>query len=699
MKTIESFPAQKQTYQAVGTEDQKILAAFTPEQQVEIRHKLRILSTLAYFIGKDFRIPVELNEPGQGWHWDFEHNVIRVDPKDLLEKPMDYLRFVICHEGGHRRISRTEFIPLEVWQQPGFSFLMNAIEDPRDNNFVAEAYPRFREQMKLAYEHDLDFEAKAKDEAVKKLGCQPRFMQAGFEYIRLWFCERRGSETAVSPDLPDDVRQTVAATLEAARDSWWRYPSKQEADEREETIKAYAKVSYEINRDDIWPQFQKLVEADLKDQGVQELLKDMVAKAASGKGAEGRPGGPMVPKELKGKLTPEEKKALADALEKGLRAGDAAVPLDALPEGLKKKIKEFIDGLSEDEKKNLAEKAKGGIKALEGELNKELAGKLSDDPEKKAGRGKGDQKDAGKATVSAGERTTEGPIQERPASALGKRVFSEAMTKIIEDENAYERERREVLPIIDQTEGELRRIFLERTMTSWKGGFRSGKRVDVKKRIQERVKGVPAMQSEAWQKRERPKQKDYAITLLNDLSGSMAWDGKSAADLKAKIVFAEVLNRIGIRVEILGFHDELLEYQKFGQALSKDVRKRIGEMPAVAESKRCHGCKMDHNATDIGWATKLAADRLGRQQEKHKILITISDYVLEASPKHPITLESAVEEVAEMPAIKLVGIRIGEGGADMDQAYARGLGGFPTSELAIKLANLIKEVIVRYDAF
>ena len=140
----------EQVYQALNPNREKqILAQFTPEQQEEIRQKQQTLSSLAYFIGKDFRIPVELNEPGGGWYWNFKDNEIRIDPKDLLEKPMDYLRFVISHEGGHRRISRTDFIPLEEWQQPGFSFMMNAIEDPRDNNFVAESYPKFREQMSL----------------------------------------------------------------------------------------------------------------------------------------------------------------------------------------------------------------------------------------------------------------------------------------------------------------------------------------------------------------------------------------------------------------------------------------------------------------------------------------------------------------------------------------------------------------------
>ena len=70
-----------------------IISQFEPSQQSEIRQKQQVLSSLAYFIGKDFRIPVELNNPGAGWHWDFAENKIRIDPKDLVEKPMDYLRF------------------------------------------------------------------------------------------------------------------------------------------------------------------------------------------------------------------------------------------------------------------------------------------------------------------------------------------------------------------------------------------------------------------------------------------------------------------------------------------------------------------------------------------------------------------------------------------------------------------------------
>ncbi|MEI6627375.1 MAG: hypothetical protein WCL61_02165, partial [bacterium] len=289
-----------------------LLDQFTPQQQAEILRKQRILSSLAYFIGKDFNIPVELNEPGKGWHWDFKANIIRIDPIDLLEKPLDYLRFVISHEGGHRRISRTDFIPIEEWKQPGFAFMTNSIEDPRDNNFVADSYPKFQEQLALGYEWLSDLDEKTDQVAKKKLGFTPRFKRAGFEYIKQWFKERAGEEMKLSDGLPEEIKAVVLKTLESAKDSWWRYPSKEEADQSEDVIVEYAKVSYEINRDEIWPEFKKLVDSDMADEQMQEALKD-AQKSAQGKGGQGG-----LPQKLKDKMTPQEQKDLEKAIEEAI---------------------------------------------------------------------------------------------------------------------------------------------------------------------------------------------------------------------------------------------------------------------------------------------------------------------------------------------------------------------------------------------
>jgi hypothetical protein len=727
----ELTPQSERAYHALNRgKEESILAEFTPEQQAEIKEKQRVLSSLAYFIGKDFKIPVELNSPGAGWHWDFENNVIRIDPKTLLESPMDELRYLMCHEGGHRRVSRTDFIPLEEWRQPGFSAMMNFIEDPRNDSFVEESYPSYRDNIDAAWGSFFEKEKqKMEDLAMQKLGTRPRFAQAGYEYIRHWFNERNRKKIEIDEGLPEDVRAVVAATLESARDSWLRYPSRVEADnggrigrkkaDGEALIREYAKLSYEINRDEVWPEFKKLIDADMEDQKTQELLQDMQQDGGEGKGEEGEQkpsegGGKGLPQNLKDKLTPEEQEALAEAIKKAmdeaLGVGEEAqgegeegertegkpqagagkpagkpVDLGSLSQELKQKIKEYIESLPEDQQKEIAEKAQAALKEFEDALNEELQGKLSDDPEKKAEREKKLEEinEIEQSGTSASERViSKGPVKERPTKILGQRVFSEKLAEMEKGENEYEKYRKEVMSLIDKLEAELRQIFVDRKVTAWKGGFKGGKRIDIKRRIQEKAKDVPVMESHAWQKRERPDEKAYAVTILNDVSGSMAWDGKSTSDLKAKIVLAEVLNKIGVNVEIIGFNDELIEYQNFGQDISKETRERIGEMPQVVRSKRCDQCKMDHNATDIGWATKVAAERLAKQKAKQKILITISDYQLEESPKHPARdyALDKIRESLEETDLNLINIDLGHGG-------------FSIEALPETLAELIKKAI------
>jgi len=714
--------------------EKDILSTFSEKEQKEIKYKQRVLSSLAYFIGKDFEIPVELNKPGEGWHWDFKANKIRIDPKDLLEKPLDYLRFVISHEGGHRRISRVDFIPLEQWKQPGFSFMMNAIEDPRNNNFVAENYPKFREQMDLAYNLDLDFEDKYKDKAQEKLGYQPKFMQAGFEYIKLWFKEQKDEEGEVSKGLPAEVQEVVKKTIASAKDSWWRYPSRQEANESEETIRKYAQVSYEINRDEIWPEFQKLVEQDLEDQKAQEFMKDM----QKGEGESGQ--SQSMPQELQDNLTSEEQKELEKAIdevieevkkekekqeqesEKGKgkegeeKEGESQeggkaegepqggepkgkpIDLNSLSEGLKQKIKEYIDSLSDDKKKELQERAKKEIKDLEKEINEELGGKLSDNPEKKAERG-GDEKPQGEKEKpeeqSEIELDKEGEKQRQKDLQKYRDILEKSLEK---DANAYEQYRNEVLPIIDKLENDLREIFVARRASRWQSGFRTGKRVDIKTRIQEKAKGIPAVESKAWQKRELPTEKDYAISILVDLSGSMRGNEKIQETFKALIVLAEVLNKLSIKTEILGFNDRLYEYQTFGEDFSQEIRENMGGV--LEEVENFSGGRASYN--DDGWALQETSKRLAKQRETERFLMVLSDGSPEESSAHSgpeFDLGRIVNRTMQETDQKLIGLGIGEDTEHVEKFYPNSLANIDVKEMSEKLAGVIKEMIVNYQNF
>lgn len=667
---FENIKFEKPIFEKLGKEE-KILSGFSEKEQEEIRRKQKILSSLAYFIGKDFQIPVELNEPGKGWHWDFKENKIRIDPKDLLEKPEDYLRFVISHEGGHRRISRTEFIPLEVWRQPGFSFMMNAIEDPRDNNFVAENYPKFKEQMDLAYALDLDLENKAKEKAKEKLGYQPKFMQVGFEYIKQWFYKAKGEKLTISEDLPEDVKEVVAKTLAFAEDSWLTYPSRKEADsggilpngekaDNETIIKEYAKASYEINRNKIWPEFKKLVEKDMENQKMQEFLKDMERQ-------------------------------------KGVEKKEEYMPadLDSLSPEEKEKLKQDFDSLPEEKKRELQEKAEKAFKDFEKEINEEVGGKLSDNPEKKEAREKLEKEISGGEKEKSKEQEQKEAPQKPKEEPKELKDYRELIQKTLEkDANIYEKYRREVLPIIDKLENDLREIFVARRANKWLSGFKTGKRIDIKKRIQEKAKGVPAIESKAWQKRELPQEKDYAISLLIDLSGSMEGE-KIKETFKATIILAEALNRLSIKTEILGFNDRIYEYQKYGDQMSRSVRENMGGMlKEVGSSRSAYN--------DDGWALEQASERLERQKAEEKFLIVLSDGQPEESPQHSGSRydpHKIIEKVAKETNQKLIGLGIGRGTKHVEEYYPNSLADVPMEEMAGKLADIIREAIENYDKF
>ncbi len=696
MSHLERFAAIKSSkqndFEGRNSEQANILAGFSEKERAEILHKQKVLSSLGYFIGKDFDMPILLNRPGAGWHWNFKENHIKIDPKDLLEKPLDYLRFVISHEGGHRRISRTDFIPEEVWKQPGFSFMMNAIEDPRDNNFVAEAYPKFREQMNVAYTLDTQFEEEAKKAAEAKLGTIPRFLQAGHEYIKQWFNESNGKPFTIDESLPKEVREAVGETLAAAQKSWWRYPSKEEADESEKLISRYAQASYRINLEKIWPEFKKLVDEDVKDQQTKKALDDMQKSGEpqesqekkDGENGEPQQGNGGIPQELKDKLSPEEAQELGEKMEAAKDAEDKPGPIDpsSLSPELKKKIGEYVDSLPQEVKDELERRAQEAIREFEEEINKAIEAKLAED-EKEA---------------SESKQTTPEEVQPQDEQRTDTSDVSEVREKLesllAPSPEAYDQVMREVLPLIDRLENDLREIFVARRAHGWESGHKFGKKIDLKRRIQEKAKIIPAVESHAWQKREAPSEKDYAISLLVDLSGSMR-GAKITETFKAVVVLAEVLNALSIKTEILGFNDRIHNFQDFNARLTDEARRKMGSMLQEVSSERAR-------YNDDGWALKEASMRLAQEDAEEKFLIALSDGTPEESPAHgksEFELHKVVKEILEKTDQKLIGLGIGSGTEHVSGYYPNSLADVPVKEMAEKLADLIREVIANYEDF
>ena len=207
------------------------------------------------------------------------------------------------------------------------------------------------------------------------------------------------------------------------------------------------------------------------------------------------------------------------------------------------------------------------------------------------------------------------------------------------------------------------------------------------------------MESKAWQKREMPDEKDYAISLLVDLSGSMSRDNKIEETFKAVIVLSEVLNRLSINLEILGFNDRIYEYQDFGQPMSKPIRENMGGMLGEVDDTSDTG-KAQWN--DDGWALEKASERLVRQKADQKFLVVLSDGTPEESSMHPRSkyeLGKMIKKIIEETDIRLVGLGVGRGTEHVGEYYPNSIANVKVKEMAEKLADLIKEVVANYDKF
>lgn len=661
---------------AVNPQEQ-ILGQFSPDEQKLIRERMRVLSRIPGHVGKDFEMAVELNNPGGGWHWNFAINHVRVDPKDLLKKPLDWCRQTMAHEGFHRRVSRTDFIPKDEWEQPGFSSMMNSIEDPRIENFGSEAYPPYGKLVKTAYEHDLETEKKMKASADEKLGRQPRFMQAGFEYIKQWFNQSQGRPFELSKDLPDDVRAVVEKTLKAAEDSWLRYPTRDEADGSEDIIKAYAKKSYEINRDQVWPHFKQLVEQDIKDQQIPEFIKDMMK-------GEGQPGAGQ------GGLSEEDKQDLKEAIKNAMtgKGEGKPVPFDAIPDELKQKIREAIDALPEDKKRALAEAAKAAIKELGEEFAQQFEGEFV-----KAGEPKpesGSPEAEGKAWSESERAADDARLEMR-------RRMEESLER--GEGDPYQEALKEMAPYIDALTGDLRDVFVKRRMTKTESGYRAGRRWNIRTRIKERIAGIPLLKTQSREQPESPgEETDYAVLLQIDLSGSMSRGNKIREAFKSVVLLGETLNNLGIKFEVDGFQDILLEFKRFDEELDDTMRTKLNQLPLEVKNENPSG----HNNAgdnDDGACLKAASEHLGNQTAREKILIVLSDGApaMDSGRKSQAQLDRELKEVvAEIKANtdqKLIGVGVNSGA--VSRYYENSLPDVDARELAETLGEILRSVIER----
>jgi len=622
----------------------------TPETGIdpEIERKLKII---AQRVGGDFGMKVEIipagkrpkGEPEVGSYFNPKETKIVFDPEHVKKDPEE-AEFVAGHEGGHRAITRgPETIGLkkekiqETYNQVGFAFTFNALEDPADNNWVREKFPGLEPNIKKIYDQDLE-ESEKKNvplglnhpeafQSMKLLGYIPKFVYYGSEIIRYW---HKGE---FSIKLDPEVKKALDKTKKEAEDYFETIPGSKPT---EKEIIEKAKERFLIDYEKIWPEVKKLVEQDLNNEKLRQMLMQGLGK---------------------------------DKLPKDLQQEGASVPMDELSEGLKKKLKEVFDSLPEEQKKELEEKAEKQLKEFEDKLNEELKGKLNqDNPESHEER------------AIRIKQEKEGKEKERQEKEEVEKARKEFEKKLEAQMSEYDKVYKEVKPLIDDLYRKLLKIFIPERHPRWKSGYPSGSRIDLAKAMQ--YEADRSKYTELWERKSIPQKIDYRFSLLIDLSYSMKGE-KIEQAFRGLVVLTETLNRLDLKHEIIGFTDTFSNnvkvYKEFKEKLSKEARERVSSM---------RGVKMGNTPTNS--ATRFASERLEENKGRYNFLITLTDGQPTDDKE---AVKTFIKQSGKTANQKFIGLGLGPSTGHVKELYPNSIANISIKELPQKLAQLFEEII------
>ncbi len=156
--------------------------------------------------------------------------------------------------------------------------------------------------------------------------------------------------------------------------------------------------------------------------------------------------------------------------------------------------------------------------------------------------------------------------------------------------------------------------------------------------------------------------------------------GKIQEDFKGKVVVSEVLNRLGIDFEILGFGDDfkdnIFEFKKFGEKFSEGTRNRMAKIVSMPSGN-----------TPAGKGLERASERLARMKGKDNFLIVLTDG--EPTDISKEALKEKARELGVRSRQKIIGVGLGSGTAPVVEAFPIGLGNLKIEDISGILAKLI----------
>lgn len=623
-------------------------------------------------------------------------------PEKILEANENIVKGSAAHEAGHVAISRMgRFIPDKIIQEPGFHQFIAAIEERPTDQVVRDRYAgagRWVDELR----RDQANRGRVAAETKTNVGYLPKSMQMSNFIV---FSPHLDKPPLVHSEDVKEIYDRVREYVEAVEHI---LPPE---GAREEDIVAHAKERYKIAYKKVWPEVKKLVEQDLKTEGLRQMVNEKKDKGAMEqlmealedelkKELESAMSGPHgEPTESQGDAKKESEKQ-ESSKEKGEQSEDSEgaesetspppgfgtpIPMDTLSQKLLDALDRAFKSLPEATQKELEDRARRVLEAMEDKMVKELQGKLEEMPLQTHEEYHEEVLHKKEEAQRHKEAEEEKKLVEHELRAVERKLM-EAQQSTSLYEKTYQQ--------IQKQDEELYRLLEEIFTPNIKRTMRltsSGAKINLPAVFRweaGRNAGAKALDNRIFEATHLPEKKDYAFVILNDLSASMQIGYRIENDFKGKMLLAEVLNRLGVRTQLMGFHDHILMLKGFREELTDAVRSKMESMLSEVHKGRW---------TNTGMSLREASADLAGEPAKEKFLIVITDGLpqirgmnsLEAAKE----LHDAVKHILGATDQKLIGLGLGVGTAFVKKFFPASVADIFAEELPRVLGDLLPDMI------
>jgi hypothetical protein len=606
----------------------------TELQPSETDELTRELAVLAAGLCHDAGLTLEAR--GERWSYDPLRRRLRVSEKDLREKGRDWCAGRLVNEVGHYWLTRHDLFALlcrpEAAEERPFPsqvvgrMLMDVLDDPRVNRWMAERYPGSERWLSAVREGS----------GLCPAGpCVPLVVNFCVECM---FEADRGFEPSPWP-LPEPVLDALERTREARRAYAASLPSTSIGKlQEDDPIARFRERVVPALVSSLWVPPAYEAEIELRALDALELAQREILPVAA-----------------------ELWQRDADRIERWL----AAHPLEQqqLAEGIDgKEARELFQRVCpiEGSPPCTAATAAGARAVLDALLREEV-------PQDR---------------VCTGGRARPGPSR-KTGWASGSRSKLDLPPPPPTD---YRRAFEEVADQVDRLVAMLERVLRPRHRLGDRAGYPSGRRVDLRKLMA--FDADPRKYNELWVRSTIPERRRVVFSLLVDLSGSM-YGEKTHAALLGTILMAETLHRLQIPFAIDGFQDVLVPLAPFHEPFSEQVRQAIASMPGEVEGHRPGGNNVP-GYNDDGPCVLEAANKLLAEPAEDRILIVVSDGQPAGCRSDEADLRATIAGLTSPGVpIELLGVGLGPDTEHVSTYYPQSVASVPLERFADEIGALI----------